>query len=200
MISWIVATHDPTILYRNLVASLWILDDLVVIENPPSIAGAYNEGQARAIHPLRVYVHHDVEILDLPRLRAELMEHATPERGMVGVIGSRTDRLPWWDGEQCGSVLDSRIGFLDSGPGGECAQLDGLLLATVQDVVWDETIPGFHGYDYDMCRQQAEAGRSNFCLTGGREMLRHNASGSRDPDQLSGWTEALAALRSKWGA
>ncbi len=199
MISWIVATNDPAVLLKNLVTSLWILDDLVVVENPPSIAVAYNEGQKRAIHPVKVYVHHDVQVLDLPRLRAELLEHVTPERGMVGVIGSRTDRLPWWDGDLCGSVFDQRIGFLDNGPGGECAQLDGVLLATVQDVTWDESIPGFHGYDYDICRQQREFGRPNWCLDDGKALLRHHTTSSRDPDLLNGWAEASTALRQKWG-
>jgi hypothetical protein len=199
LISWIVATHDPTILMKNLVTSLWILDDLVVVENPPNIAAAYNEGQRRAIHPLRVYVHHDVQVLDLPRLRAELLEHVTPERGMVGLIGSRTDRLPWWDGDLLGSVFDQRIGFLDNGPGRECAQLDGVLLATVHDVTWDESIPGFHGYDYDVCRQMADRGLPNFCLDNGKELLRHNTTSGRDPDHLTGWAEALSRLREKWG-
>lgn len=200
MISWIVATHDPTILYSNLVASLdWGLDDLVVVENPPSIAAAYNEGQSRASSLIRCYIHHDVQILDLARLRAALIEHTTAAVGMVGVVGSRTDALPWWDGKQCGSVVDSRIGVIDCGPGGECAQLDGVLLATVQDVTWDEAIPGFHGYDYDICRQMLECGLTNRCLDAGKDMVRHNATSSTNPDRLTGWPEALAALRTKWG-
>lgn len=199
MISWIVATHDPMILYRHFLASLTTaVDELVVVEGAPSIAAAYNEGQSRATRPVRCYVHHDVQILDLPRLRAELLEH-TPGRGMVGVVGSRTDVLPWWDGEMCGSVFDQRIGHLDNGPGGECAVLDGLLLATAQTVKWDESIPGWHGYDYDMCRQMTDRGLINFCLTGGKEMVRHNTTSGRDPDHLTGWADALAVLRLKWG-
>jgi len=201
MISWIVASHDPMVLLNNLAASMVDLgdDEVVVVEDAPSIAVAYNEGQDRATFPVRCYIHHDVQVLDLPRLRAELVEHCTETVGMVGVIGSRTDVLPWWDGQQCGSILDSRIGFLDSGPGGECAQLDGVLLATVHDVKWDESIPWFHGYDYDMCRQFLERGLPNWCLDHGRELIRHNTAGGRSPDLLNGWTEALAALRTKWG-
>jgi hypothetical protein len=201
VISWIVATHNPTILYANLIASMWDLvnDELVVVESPHSIAAAYNEGQSRAKFPLRCYVHHDVEFLDLPRLRAELVQHCTPSVGLVGVIGSRTDVLPWWDGKQCGSIVDSRIGLLDSGPGGECAQLDGVLLATVHDVDWDESIPGFHGYDYDACRQMTARGLTNWCLDDGAKMLRHNATNSTDPDRLDGFHDALTRLRGKWG-
>lgn len=201
MISWIAAAHDETILYRNLVVSLHPLgdDELVVVDGAPSIAAAYNEGQTRARHPVRCYVHSDVEVLDAPRLRAELLAHARPAVGLVGLVGSRTPVLPWWDGEACGSVFDSRIGALDNGPGGPCAVLDGLLLATVHDVVWDETIPGWHGYDHDMCRQFLDKGLTNFCLDDGARMVRHNSDGPRDPDLIGGWHESVTRLREKWG-
>lgn len=202
MISWVVATHDLEVLYRNLVVSMWDLagDELVVVQDATSIAAAYNEGQARAKHSIRCYVHHDVEFLDLPRLRRELVAHTTAAMGMVGLIGSRTRAYPWWDGEQLGSVFDQRIGELNSGPGGECAILDGLLLATVHEVAWDEAIPGWHGYDHDACEQMLHRGLSNFCLTGGHQMVRHNASGSRDPDLLDGFHRGMALVREKWGA
>lgn len=200
MISWVVASHDPTILYTHLVASMWDLDgdELVVVESAPSIARAYNDGQARARWRLRCYVHHDVAFLDLPRLRAELVAAATPQAGMVGLIGSRTPVLPWWDGDPLGSVHDARIGAINYGDGGPCSTLDGLLLATVHDLDWDEALGGWHGYDYDACRQMGARGLHNVCLTGGAAMVRHNTTGSRDPDELAGWTQAVAYLRSKW--
>jgi len=201
LISWIAAAHDETILYANLIASLHPLpggDEFVIVTGAESIAAAYNEGQARARNPVRCYVHSDIQVLDVARLRAELLEHTTTAVGLVGLVGSRTPMLPWWDGQTCGSVFDARIGPLLFGPGGDCAVLDGLLLATVHDVKWDENIPGWHGYDYDMSRQQL-AHRRNFCLTDGHEMVRHNADGPRDPDLIVGWTEAVATLREKWG-
>ena len=202
MISWIVATHDLNVLYRNLVLSLHPLpvdDELVVVQDAPSIAAAYNDGQSRATRPIRCYVHHDVEVLDLPRLRAELLEHVTASVGMVGLIGSRTRAYPWWDGQQLGSVFDQRIGALTSGPGGDCLLLDGVLLATVHGVTWDESIPGWHGYDHDVCEQMTARGLPNYCLTAGAEMARHNTAGSSDPDQLAGFHEALALVKKKWG-
>jgi hypothetical protein len=72
-------------------------------------------------------------------------------------------------------------------------------LATAHDVTWDESIPGFHGYDYDMCRQQRELGRPNWCLDDGKSLLRHNTGSARDPDLLTGWAEALSRLQAKWG-
>lgn len=199
MISWIVASHDPTVLYSNLVASLLIddEDELVLVENPTSIASAYSEGQARATRPIRCYVHHDVQILDLPRLREAL--RVCPDWGVVGVIGCRDERIPWWDGSCLGSVFDGRIGALNFGPGGECSMLDGLLLATSHEVEWDLDYPGFHGYDHDMCSQMLARGFRNFCLTDGHQMLRHNTSSSSDPDQLVGWNDAVVRYKAKWG-
>lgn len=198
MISWIVASNNETVLYSNLVASLdWSLDEIVVVWDAPSIAAAYNEGQERAKHPLRCYIHHDVQVLDLPALREALLRTCTPEVGMVGVVGSRTPVLPWWDGDLLGAVFDQRIGAQDYGPGGRCAVLDGLLLATVQTVEWDESIPGWHGYDHDACLQMTARGLPNICLDG--LLVRHNTTSLRDPALLTGWDEAMGCLRGKWG-
>lgn len=201
MISWIVATHNRDILYANLIASMVDVagDELVVIDDAPSIAAAYNEGQAKAVQPIRCYVHHDVQVLDLPRLRSALLEHTTGAVGMVGVVGSKTVSLPWWDGLCLGSVVDGRHGVLGFGVGGPCAMLDGLLLATVQHVDWDETIPGWHGYDHDACSQMLARGLSNYCLSDGHLLVSHNTNNSRDPDALTGFHDAMTRLRQKWG-
>lgn len=200
MISWIVATHDLDILDTNLRATLWLEDgdEVVVVQDAPSIAAAYNKGQAAATQSIRCYVHHDVQILDSARLRAQLIEHCTSDVGMVGVIGSTDRTVPWWEGANLGSVIDARMGRIDFGPGGPCATLDGLLLATAQHLEWDESYPGWHLYDHDICRQQLAAGRSNWCLTGGAEMLRHNTAGSSKTHELAGWGEATARYREKW--
>lgn len=200
MISWIVASHHWPTLRDNLGATVRGVgdDEVVVVENATSIAAAYNEGQERATQPIRVYVHHDVRV-NAPRLRAELIEHCTPAVGMVGVIGSRVRSLPWWDAEaKCGSVMDSRMGLLNFGPGGEAVYLDGLLLATVHDLTWDEDYPGWHGYDMDICEQQLRAGRPNWCLSDGQFLVAHNTTGSTDPDLLDGFNDAMERFKTKW--
>jgi hypothetical protein len=201
MISWIVASHRPEVLAANLAATLVLgdCDELVVVENSPSIAVAYNRGQARATQPIRCYVHQDVQVLDPTRLRSELLVHCTPKVGMVGVVGSVDRVVPWWEGVCRGSAVDARMGVLDFGAGGECAYLDGLLLATAQRLVWDEDYPGFHTYDHDMCEQQLAAGRRNWCLTGGAGLVLHNTAGPTDVARLNGWDAGLARFRRKWG-
>jgi hypothetical protein len=199
MISWIVATHDRSVLEANLAATLPMDagDELVVVEDAPSIAAAYNRGQAQTSQPVRVYVHHDVQILQ-PELRERLLERCAPDVGIVGVVGSRDRVVPWWSGSRLGSVIDARMGHLDFGPGGPCAFLDGLLLATVHDLKWDETYPGWHLYDHDICRQQLEAGRTNWCLDGGADLIRHSTTGSADVSQLDGWTAGVVRYHEKW--
>src|SRR6185503_2286914 len=148
MISWIVASHQPDVLEANLKATLRLAhgEELVVVEDATSIAVAYNEGQARSRGPIRVYVHHDVQIRDNAGLRAQLIQHVQPWVGWVGVIGSWSRAVPYWQGATCGSVEDTRIGVIGPGKGGECAYLDGLLLATAREWAWDETYPGWHWY------------------------------------------------------
>jgi hypothetical protein len=199
MISWIVATHDRAVLEANLLPGLPVDDELVLVEDAPSIAAAYNEGQARATHQLRCYVHHDVAILDPVRLRERLIAACTPEVGMVGVIGSREPVWPWWNGSTVGSVFDARLGLLDFGAGGPCAYLDGLLLATVHDVTWDETYAGWHGYDHDACAQMLARGLPNFCLSAGHRLVRHNTDGPTNTHAITGWAKAEQRYREKWG-
>lgn len=201
MISWIVASHDASILADNLAATLTLKDDdeLIVIRDAPTIAVAYNEGALRAVQPIKVYVHHDVRIRDLGRLRVDLATHVQPWVGIVGIIGSRTRAVPYWDGSPCGSVDDARIGRLGSGRGGEAAYLDGLLLATAQDITWDEAYPGWHWYDHDVCAQMLAQGLPNWCLSDGHTLVFHNTASTGDPDELPGYHEGMTRFRRKWG-
>jgi hypothetical protein len=202
VISWIVATNNPEVLEANLLASLPANDDdeVILVQDPESITLAYAYGQEQATRPVRCYVHSDVEILDPARLRFELTQAATPERGMVGLVGSVEVRMPWWDGHCLGSVIDARMGTLDFGAGGNCSIVDGLLLATVQTVEWDTDWPGFHGYDHDSCMQMLRRGLVNWCLTGGHELVRHNTTTTSRMSELGGWDEAMARYREKWGS
>lgn len=194
LISWIVASHDPAILDANLRPTLIHPDDELIVIDAPSIARAYNAGQARATRPIRCYVHHDVAVLDLARLREGLAQWCQPWTGIVGVAGCRCRAIPWWTGAAAGAVADARIGEVGTGRGGEVAYLDGVLLATMHDVTWDESYPGWHGYDHDICEQMLRRGLANWCLDG--PLIRHNtASGWKPPE----FDLAMDRFREKWG-
>lgn len=200
VISYITATHNDSILRDNLSATLSLIDtdELVVIRGASSIAKAYNEGQAKAANRIHCYIHHDIQVLDNVRLRSALIRTCNKNVGIVGVIGSRTKAVPWWDGDKLGSAQDSRMGALDFGIGGNCSMLDGILLATAQDLQWDETYPGFHLYDHDICMQMLQVGRTNLCLTNGKEIVLHNTSNSSDVSQLAGWSDSVVVFDRKW--
>jgi hypothetical protein len=200
VISYIVASNNPRVLADNLVASLQLDagDELIVVEDPPSIAVAYNQGQAKAVNPVRCYVHADAQMLDLSRLRRQLLHRCTTGVGMVGLIGSREPVVPWWVGTTCGSVTDARMGVIDRGFGGPCSYLDGLLLATVHQLAWDESYVGFHLYDADICQQMLARGLYNLCLSDGAQMVLHNTTNPSDVSQLSGWDVAVDRFREKW--
>lgn len=202
MISYIVASNDAEVLAANLTATLVLEnnDEVVVVADPPSIAVAYNQGQAQAKNPIRCYVHADVQILDPARLRADLIEHCVVTVGVVGVIGSLDRAVPWWEARVGrGAVVDARMGLLDFGVGGSCSYLDGLLLATAHTLEWDESYPGFHMYDHDICEQMLTRGLPNFCLDGGGSMVRHNTRNPSDMSKLNGWDAAVTRFRDKWG-
>lgn len=198
MISYITATNDLLVLETKLAGTLRLEgdDELVVITHPESIAAAYNEGQARAKNPVRCYVHHDVKVLN-DSLRNALLAACTAEVGMVGLVGSRTPTVPWWEGRCCGSVIDGRMGTIHFGPGGECSYLDGLLLATAQPVEWDESIPGFHFYDTDMCAQMLDRGLPNWCLDRGDELVLHDTNGPSKATHITGWQAAARRFHEK---
>lgn len=200
MISWIVASHRREVLDSILLPSLHINgeDELIIIENQPSITIAYAAGQAQATKNIHVYVHHDVRVTDLQRLRQQLI-HQTINHGVVGIIGSRSATLPWWTGSLTGSVVDTRLGTLNYGLGDRCAIVDGLLLATRQAIDWDLAAPGWHGYDHDACLQLLAKGYSNFCISSGHTMVEHHASSPTNMDQLVGWHEAVAHYAERWG-
>lgn len=196
VISWIVASHNQETLEKHLLPTIPDGGELVVVRDAPSIAVAYAEGQERSTHPVRCYIHHDVEILKDTDLVDQLVTQ-TQGRGIVGVIGSRTPVMPWWVGSPCGSLLDPRqqivLGF---GEGGPCAVVDGLLLATRQHIDWDSEYTGWHGYDHDACAQMRAQGLENYCLSHGEQLVTHHTTSSFNPE---GFDQALERYYSKWG-
>lgn len=202
MISYIVASHKKDVLERNLLSTLKKDDgdEILVIENASSIATAYNIGVRSAKNKIKCFIHHDILVVNTEKLRTSLIEHCTDEIGIVGVIGSKDASIvPWWDKSQCGNVIDTRLGLINFSKGNEeCALLDGLLLATSQNVEFDETYKGFHLYDHDICRQMLENGLKNFCLADGYSLVVHNTSGPTDTSRLVNWDENVKRYKEKW--
>lgn len=203
MISWIVATHQPDLMERMLIRTLvpgFVEGDQIIVEKyATSITNAYASAQAQATNRVKCFIHHDVEILNLEALRDAIIYAAeNPKIGMIGVIGSRSMIVPWWNGDPLGACMDSRLGRLTFGGAGECATLDGLLLATTQNVDWDVSWPGWHGYDYDSCRQMTQRGLINWCIPHGDALVYHNSDSPLDLHAIDGWQAAATLMAEKW--
>jgi glycosyltransferase involved in cell wall biosynthesis len=202
-ISYITCTHNKNILEKCLLRSLILKDDdeLIVVENAKSIAEGYNTGIDQAKNKIKCFIHHDLIVTNPILLRMNLIAYCIEEIGMVGVIGSVTDAAPWWDGQCVGSVVDSRNGILYFNDGKEfCLHLDGLILATYQDVRFDEYIPGFHFYDQDICKQMEKQGKKNFCVKDGYRMVTHFTNGPNNIAQINGYAEAMEVYKKKWAS
>jgi hypothetical protein len=200
-ISYIACTHNTNILEKCLVQSLILKDDdeLIVIEGANSIAKGYNSGIDKAKNKIKCFIHHDLIVTNPILLRMNLIAYCIEDIGMVGIVGSQTDASPWWEGQCVGSVVDSRNGILYFSDGKQfCLHLDGLMLATYHDVRFDESIPGFHLYDQDICKQMAVKGLSNFCIKDGYRMITHFTQTPMDMSKINGYAEAMAIYNAKW--
>jgi hypothetical protein len=200
-ISYIACTHNTNILEKCLLKSLILQDDdeLIVIEGCKSIAAGYNSGIDKAKNKIKCFIHHDLIVTNPILLRMNLLAYCIEDIGMVGIVGSQTDATPWWEGQCVGSVVDSRNGILYFSDGKQfCLHLDGLMLATYHDVQFDESIPGFHLYDQDICKQMAVKGLSNFCIKDGYRMITHFTQTPMDMSKIDGYAEAMEIYTAKW--
>ena len=200
-ISYITCTNNHEILNKCLLPSIKLdwEDELVVVENPKSIAEGYNTGIDQAKHKIKCFIHHDIILTNPILLRMNLMSYCTQDIGIVGVIRCKNNTVPWWEGDTIGSVVDTRKGIIWFDKGKDyCESLDGIVLATYQDVRFDESIPGFHLYDQDICKQMTNQGLQNFCAGDGFRMVTHFTSTPTDTSQINGYNEALDVYRKKW--
>jgi hypothetical protein len=200
-ISYIACTHNTNILEKCLVQSLILQndDELIVVEGAKSIAAGYNLGIDKANNKIKCFIHHDLIVTNPILLRMNLLAYCIEDVGIVGIVGSQTDAAPWWEGQCVGSVVDSRNGILYFSDGKQfCLHLDGLMLATWHDVRFDESIPGFHLYDQDICKQMAAKGLSNFCIKDGYRMITHFTQTPMDMSKINGYAEAMEIYTAKW--
>lgn len=143
---------------------------LAAIENAGSMTSGYNEGMRKSNAKYKVYLHQDVFIIN-PHFIYDMITcfQENPSVGMIGVAG--TKRLPvnadvWKSldtGGCCSIGTFSGAGYIAVWPGeesegGSVDYVDGMLMATVYDVEWDERIDGFHFYDVSQCVRFREQG------------------------------------------
>jgi hypothetical protein len=190
MISYISAVNNDNIYYGHLYRSLHPLpdgDELIDVRGFRDAGEAYNHGVSIAKNDIKCFIHQDIVVIDPEALRSSIVSECMKDDvGIVGLIGT-TDRnsCPWWANPQAviGSIIHTLGLILGHRNGGDAAILDGLLLATAKDVVFDEGYKAFHWYAHDICQQMLEAGFTNRCLSNGRKLAVHNCNSQARVDQ-----------------
>ena len=177
MISYIVALYRSDV-YEIMAGPCLRQQELmydaqvILVEGAESIYAAYEEGRQRAEHYTHVYVHDDAAILELDATPKILQEFRNRQAQLMGVVGARGEKLPWWTNEHlmggwAGIRRDKRLWWNYGASGATLAEqyngtqrpienrqtrakyddlsvdwLDGIFLAEQTDLPWPEREAG----------------------------------------------------------
>lgn len=160
---FIICTNDSNWFQECVfyIQNLYVPDgytiDLLAIEDAKSMTAGYNEGMYASDAKYKIYLHHDVFIVNKYFLFDLLTIFKCDEKiSMVGIVGTQkmaSDGIMWHN---------PRVGSLYSHSSVECSYdnyhyqisdglidcvaLDGLLIATSKDIHWREDL--FTGWDF----------------------------------------------------
>ena len=188
MLSIIVCSRNSRLdesFINNIYNTVGVEYELICIDNSKntySIFSAYNEGEQKCKFSYLCFVHEDVffHTQDWGKNIIQHLQH--PNTGIIGLAGG--DLAPivpasWW-------ALNPTESIIQSDQTGEKATeyncfpenykhttrsvvlLDGVLLCMkrvlFEKIKFDETLGGFHGYDYDISIQSIVAGYYNYVI------------------------------------
>ncbi len=143
--------------------------DVIAVTEAPSMTAGYNAGMQSSDAKYKVYLHQDVLIVN-PRFIYDLLNvfAADEEIGLIGMIGaSHLDEgaravVDWDTGKILHNCTPSRLEY-DMPVGTlyqEVEAVDGLLMATQEDVPWREDLfDGWDYYDISQCMEFARRGK-----------------------------------------
>lgn len=177
---------------------------LVVTWNQTSITVAYNQILAVARDrdaDMLVLLHDDLELIDTSGEEKLLAAVNEPDVAIVGVAGGRNVRgLAWWNHETVGwqridsgpLVFGERIGDVDS--------VEGSIMAlspwAIQNLRFDESFTGFHGYD-EIGLAARRAGKR--VIVADVDTHHHTSLGFSSPASEQAWFRADEMFRQKYG-
>lgn len=174
----------PDSLISNLKETVGCDYELIVIDNSRkqySIFEAYQLGYAQSGGKYLAFLHDDIHF-HTPGWGELLKEHlSVPGTGITGIGGrdalvrvpsSWTVSLPYIHLIQSGkNGKQKKIKHRPSGFTGKRAKvvmLDGVMLCmnrtVMEQICFDTTLKGFHGYDFDCCIRSAAAGFQNYVM------------------------------------
>lgn len=189
MLSIIVCSrykHLDTNFTTNIENSVGVVYEVIHIDNSTgvlSISQAYNKGCILSKYKYLCFVHEDV-IFHTKNWGLKLIEHLSNlSTGIIGIGGCTylpQIPTPW------STLKEMGINIIQSDKTGrkqtersyypsdyqnsqlEAIMLDGVLLCMRKElfnlIKFDESIPGFHGYDYDICIQSIIKGYRNYIV------------------------------------
>jgi hypothetical protein len=150
-----------------------------------------------------ILLHTDLEILDADAEVKILDALAEPDVGIVGVAGGGGQRgTCWWECDPIGHQLID-TGMIDFGRrAGDVDVLEGSLLAFSPRALdshillqFDETMPGFHGYD-EICLQARDIGLR--CVVIDVDTHHHTRGGFKGQQSSADWQAANQLSIQKW--
>ena len=142
--------------------------DVLSIADAVSMCAGYNEGMQASTAKYKVYMHHDVRIIEqdfIPKVIDLFMDHE--EVGLLGMIGTKgfPSDGTMWHANRFGSVIDTHVHETlelrkyERKEPQEGLLCDGLLLATQYDLPWREDLfDGWDFYDASQCMEFHRAG------------------------------------------
>lgn len=144
--------------------------DILSVENAPSMTAGYQYAMTHSDAKYKIYLHQDVFIVN-PDFLANILDifRMDSSIGMIGLVGSI--QMPpsgvMWEADRCGSCRQNFIikESIDSSaptskPYTEVEAIDGLLMATCQDIPWRADL--FKGWDYYDISQSQEFRRAGY--------------------------------------
>lgn len=219
MISIIVCSKCDDEYFRkfaeHLQSTVGIASEIIRIDNSKnehSIFSAYNLGASKSTMPYLCFVHEDVRF-HTQNWGKKVIEHLEkPQAGIIGIAGSpevNNFPSPWtWHKKHINIIQGNNKNNPQKKPKHvtiptknrkfalPCVLLDGVFLCMKKDLMnqirFDESFTGFHGYDMDISLQSHTSGYVNHVVYD--ILLEHFSRGSRD----KAYYQNLLKLFRKW--
>lgn len=146
--------------------------DICAVKDAPSMCEGYQYAMTHSDAKYKIYLHQDVFIINVNFL-IDLLDtfNSDPKIGMIGLVG--IEHMPasgvMWDDNhhRCGLIRSNFIYYegasnlLESTSSiTEVEAIDGLLMATCQDIPWREDL--FNGWDFYDISQSAEFRKAGY--------------------------------------
>lgn len=144
--------------------------DIICIKEAEGICAAYNAGMKASNAKFKIYMHHDVLIVNQRFLEEMISAFSrNPKAGMLGMIGRKDfenkDKI--FMNKYYGTIYETRINktvtyynYSKEGADEKVLHLDGLLMMTSVDIEWREDI--LDGWDCYDVSQSLEMDRKGY--------------------------------------